>query len=131
MSQPLIKLVLIAAITVVGLFALRGGTRAVHRVVWRGYVVLILLAAALSILFPDILTWVAQRLGVGRGADLLLYVLVVTFMLVSVILFRRLAALERKYVVLARTLAVNQARVDDVAGPVETSSVDDETGTAE
>jgi hypothetical protein len=113
MSQPLIKIVLLAAIVVVGLFALRGSTRAMHRVLWRGYVVVILVAAALGILFPGGLTWIAHKLGVGRGADLLLYVLVVTFMLVSVILFRRLAALERKYVVLTRALAIQEARTDD------------------
>ena len=41
--------------------------------------------------------------------SLLLYVLVVTFMLVSVVLFRRLATLERRYTQLARTVAVNEA----------------------
>jgi hypothetical protein len=115
-NQPLIKLVLLAAIAVVGLFALRGSTRAMHRVLWRGYVVAILVAAGLGVLFPGALTWIAHKLGVGRGADLLLYVLVVTFMLVSVILFRRLAALERKYVVLSRALAIQEARTDGVEG---------------
>jgi hypothetical protein len=129
MSQPLIKLVLLAAIAVVGLYAVRGSRRAMHRVIWRGYVVAIFAAAAASILDPAIVSWVALRLGVGRGTDLLLYILVVSFMLVSVILFRRLADLERKYVVLARTLAINEARVEDVAGAVEVPPVDDETGT--
>ena len=109
MTQPVIKLLLLAAIAVIGLFAMRGSTRALHRVVWRGYVVLALVAAAASVLFPGILTWVAQRVGVGRGADLLLYVLAVSFMLVSVILFRRLAELERRYIMLARAIAIQDA----------------------
>lgn len=110
MSQALIKIVLLTAIAVVGLFALRGSTKAMHRVLWRGYVVAILVAAVLGVLFPGALTWIAHKVGVGRGADLLLYVLVVTFMLVSVILFRRLAALERKYIVLTRALAIQEAQ---------------------
>ncbi len=122
MTQPLIKIVLLAAIAVVGLFALRGSTKAMHRVLWRGYVVVILVAAAFGVLFPGSTTWVAHKLGVGRGADLLLYVLVVTFMLVSVILFRRLAALERKYVVLTRALAIQEARSDGSSGEHEGSS---------
>jgi small membrane protein len=122
MTQPVIKIVLLAAIAVVGLFALRGSTRAMHRVLWRGYVVVILVAAALGVLFPGSTTWIARKLGVGRGADLLLYVLVVTFMLVSVILFRRLAALERKYVVLARALAIQEARSDGADGGHEGST---------
>lgn len=119
MTQPLIKIVLLAAIALVGLFALRGSTRAMHRVLWRGYVVAILVAAALGVVFPGATTWIAHKLGVGRGADLLLYVLVVTFMLVSVILFRRLAALERKYVVLTRALAIQEARSGDAGGEHE------------
>jgi small membrane protein len=122
MTQPLIKIVLLAAIALVGLFALRGSTRAMHRVLWRGYVVVILVAAALGVLFPGATTWIAHKLGVGRGADLLLYVLVVTFMLVSVILFRRLAALERKYVVLTRALAIQEARSDGAGGEHEGST---------
>jgi hypothetical protein len=52
------------------------------------------------------LTTIANAVGIGRGADLLLYVTVVTFMLVSVSLYRRLAALERRYVELARQVAL-------------------------
>jgi hypothetical protein len=122
MNQPIIKLLLLAAIAVVGLFALRGSTRAIHRVVWRGFVVGGLLAAALSVLFPGGLSWLAHKVGVGRGADLVLYILVITFMLVSVILFRRVADLERRYVVLARQLAIRQAQEPDVRGPSKTES---------
>jgi hypothetical protein len=117
MTQPIIKLLLLAAIAVVALFALRGSTRAMHRVLWRGYVVGILVAAALSIVFPDILTRLAKVVGVGRGTDLLLYILVVTFLFVSVILFRRLDALERKYVRLARLIAIRDATDPDEADP--------------
>jgi hypothetical protein len=109
MSQPIIKLLLLAAIALVALFALRGSTKPVHRVLWRGYVVGILVAAALSILYPDLLSRFAKLVGVGRGTDLLLYMLVVTFLFVSVILFRRLEALERKYVGLARHMAIRDS----------------------
>jgi hypothetical protein len=106
----LIKLLLLAAILVIGLLAFRGSQKPIHKVIWRAYVVLVLIAAALAIVFPNALTRLANEVGVGRGADLLLYVLVVTFMLVSVVLFRRLAALERRYTQLARTIAVQEAR---------------------
>jgi hypothetical protein len=107
--MTLIKILLLAAIVAIGLLAFRGSRRAIHKVLWRVYVVLVVLAACMSILFPDMLTKVAELVGVGRGADLLLYVLVVTFMLVSVVLFRRIAELERRYTQLARTIAVNSA----------------------
>jgi hypothetical protein len=113
MTQPVIKLLLLAAIAFVGYYAVRGSRRALHRAIWRAFVCLALAGAALSVVFPDSLSWIANKVGVGRGADLLLYVLTIAFMLVSVVLFRRLADLERKYVTLARTLAIREARVDE------------------
>jgi hypothetical protein len=115
MTQPLIKLFLLAGIALVGYYAERGSRRAIHRVVWRGFVVVGLGAAMVSVLFPDILTWIAEKVGVGRGTDLLLYVMVIAFMLVSVVLFRRIADLERKYVALAREVAVREATEDSTA----------------
>ena len=112
MTQPLIKLLLLAGIALVGYYAVRGSRRAIHRVVWRGTVVVGLGAAMVSVLFPDILTWLALKVGVGRGTDLLLYVMVIAFMLVSVVVFRRISELERKYVALARELAVRRATED-------------------
>jgi hypothetical protein len=109
MTQPLIKLLLLAAIALVGYYAVRGGRRALHRVVWRGFVVTGLGSAMVSVLFPGALTWVANRLGVGRGTDLVVYILAVAFMLVAVILFRRLSDLERRYILLARTQALQSA----------------------
>ena len=107
--MTLIKLLLLAAIVVFGLLAFRGSRKAIHTVLWRAYVVLVVLTAGLSVVFPDALTGVANALGIGRGADLLLYVLVVTFMFVSVVFFRRLNELERRYTQLARAVAIRAA----------------------
>ncbi|HEX3222079.1 MAG TPA: DUF2304 domain-containing protein [Nocardioides sp.] len=120
MTQPLIKLLLLAGIALVGYYAVRGSRRAIHRVVWRGFVMVGLAAAVVSVLFPDILTWLAEKVGVGRGTDLLLYVTVIAFMLVSVVLFRRIAELERRYVTLARAFAIREAtEAPDGARPAE------------
>jgi hypothetical protein len=107
--MTLIKILLLAAILAVGLLAFRGSKRAIHKVLWRGYVVVVLVAAAFAVVFPDMLTRLAHQVGVGRGADLVLYVMAVTFMLVSVVLFRRITELERRYTQLARALAVRDA----------------------
>ena len=112
--MTVIKLLLLAAIVAFGLLAFRGSRKALHKVLWRAYVVIVVAAAGLSVIFPDALTTVAQLVGVGRGADLLLYVLVVTFMLVSVVLFRRVTELEQRYTQLARTQALqNLVAVSD------------------
>ena len=111
--MTLIKLLLLAAIVAFGLLAFRGSSKAIHKVLWRAYVGVVVVSAGLSVLFPEALTRVANTVGVGRGADLLLYVLVVTFLLVTMVLFRRLNELERRYTQLARSLAVRDA----VTGP--------------
>jgi hypothetical protein len=130
MTQPLIKILLLAALAVVGYFAVRGSRRALHRVAWRGFVVAALMAAVVSVVFPDVLTWMANKVGVGRGADLLLYMLTIAFMLVSVVLFRRLADLERRYVTLSRTLAIREAQSDDEPPVVSGASRAERAGKA-
>jgi hypothetical protein len=111
----LIKLLLLAAILVIGLLAFRGSQKPIHKVIWRAYVVLVLVAAALAIVFPNALTRIANEVGVGRGADLLLYVLAVSFMLVTVVLFRRIGQLERRYTEISRAFAVREAAWTDHA----------------
>jgi hypothetical protein len=128
MTQPLIKLLLLAALAVVGYYAVRGSRRALHRVVWRGLVLLAVVGGAISVVSPGVLNWVANKLGVGRGADLVLYGVTVAFMLVSVILFRRVADLERRYVALARAIAIREAGDDQVVQPDVPEEADGDLG---
>jgi hypothetical protein len=114
--MPIIKLLLLGGIAVVGVLAFRGGQSAAHRAFWRVGGLAVILASALSVLFPNSLTSIAQSIGVHRGSDLLLYVLVVVFMLVVVILFRRLGELEQRYVDLVRQLAIDEAARRERAG---------------
>ena len=67
--MTLIKLLLLAAIVVVGLLAFRGSRKALHKVLWRAYVVLVVVAAGLSVLFPDTadLAGAVRRRGPRRG----------------------------------------------------------------
>ncbi len=110
MSEILLQVALVTGIAVAGVIALRGGQRAIHKVLWRTCLFGRPGGRRLSVVFPDMLTWMARKVGVGRGADLLLYVAVVTFMLVAVALFRRVLILERRYTALARHVALLEAR---------------------
>jgi hypothetical protein len=121
----LIKLLLLAAILVIGLLAFRGSQKPIHKVIWRTYSVLVLVAGALAVIFPLALTRLANEVGVGRGTDLLLYMLVVSFMLVTVVLFRRISELERRFTHLARLMAVQSAAA---AGPDSRPGVRDQPG---
>lgn len=71
--------------------------------------VLFLVFGVLAVLYPDTLSVVARWLGVGRGTDLLVYGLLVAFAFAVVNTFLRFRQLERRYVLLARTIALRDA----------------------
>lgn len=61
--------------------------------------------ALLAILFPAATNNVARWLGVGRGADLMLYLASLFFLYVILMLFVRIRKLERDVTLLTRSLA--------------------------
>jgi hypothetical protein len=69
--------------------------------------------AIVSILFPVWLTRLAHLIGVGRGTDLLLYVLVIAFLLYASTSYRRNMLLNRKITQLARAATLAEARAED------------------
>lgn len=94
----IIKLLLSAALASIGLYAVaqRRTTRLFH-----GVMVFLVIAGAYFVWFPDHTTQIANALGVGRGADLLLYCWVVISLLLIVSLHLRL----RRHLVLITDLA--------------------------
>ncbi|MFL6154209.1 MAG: DUF2304 domain-containing protein [Ornithinibacter sp.] len=73
--------------------------------------------AAVSILFPDVWSRLAQLVGVGRGTDLVLYALVVAFLSFTVTTYLRFRDLETNYTRLARRIALGEAR--RASGPTD------------
>jgi len=65
--------------------------------------------AILSILMPGAWTWFASLFGIGRGADLILYLLVVAFVSFTVTTYQRFRALEVQHTKLARRIALDEA----------------------
>jgi hypothetical protein len=64
--------------------------------------------AVWSILDPNILNQLADVLGIGRGADLVLYGLVLAFFGFVVTTFRRFRDMEVRYTRLARRIALDE-----------------------
>lgn len=64
-----------------------------------------------AVLRPDDVTAVAQRLGVGRGADLLLYLLVVAFIFVVLNFYLRFRDMSERFTDLARAVALRDAEL--------------------
>jgi len=106
----LIQIILIATAFVLFVFFIRSShsvrTQAVKRI---GFVVFLVLNLD-AVLRPDDTTWLAHKVGVGRGADLVLYLLVVAFAFFSVNTFLRFRNLERRFTDLARSIALRDAQ---------------------
>lgn len=109
LDQPLIKAILLAAIVVVTAMLTRSTAGARHQAVRRLFLIGFVVLAAVAVLFPPLLNQVAHTVGVGRGADLLLYGLTVTFLGYVAASYRRLREMEQQVTTLARELAVREA----------------------
>lgn len=73
---------------------------------------LFVIACIVSIARPDLLSVVAGWLGVGRGADLLLYVLIIAFAFVAINTYLKFKDYEERLAVVARRLAISEARLE-------------------
>lgn len=109
MKIVLIQVVLIIVVFLVAvrLFRSRGArAQAIRRLGLIAFVAF----ALVTILFPDVWTSIARVVGVGRGADLVLYGLVVAFLSFTVTTYLRFRDLETRYTRLARRMALDEAR---------------------
>ena len=106
----LIKLLLLLAIALVAVFFMRPSPGARGRAVRRLGTVAFAVLAALSVLFPAVLTRIANLVGVGRGADLLLYALVIVVLAFMGSSYRNRKAFEVTLTQLARRTAIDEAR---------------------
>lgn len=64
--------------------------------------------AVLFILFPEWTNVLAQKLGVGRGTDLVLYLCIVLFYFVILKLYARMRKLEQQITDLIRKQAIDE-----------------------
>lgn len=105
-----IKTVLIAAVLVIAYFLIKSTSNTKNVALRRLLLVVFVILALLSILFPDTTTTVAHWVGVGRGADLILYLLVIAFLSYAVVSYRRMNIFENRITDLARELAIARSQ---------------------
>jgi len=107
--QFLVQIVLVLAVILGSIALMRGGTNARHLAIRRIMLMLFALCAALSVIFPEILTGIAHALGIGRGTDLVLYAMVVLFFVYMATAFQRSRQTEVTLTKLARKIAIDEA----------------------
>lgn len=66
-----------------------------------------------AVLLPDHITWVARQLGIGRGTDLVVYLLVVAFVFGMLNTYLRQREISEHLTYLARTVAIREAELDN------------------
>ena len=106
--------ILALALVLVGLYLLKARKSASQQAMRRLFILLALVAGFVAVLFPSYTNVVASYLGIGRGADLLLYAFVVFALFYVVHQYRRQLWQEKVTTDLARALTLAQAEVDDL-----------------
>jgi len=109
----IVKLLLIASVLAILAWVMRSRPSTRRLALTRMASIAVALCWVLAVINPDLVTWVANLIGVGRGTDLVLYVLVVVFTVSSVGQYQRLRQLEDRIAELTRSQALLGRRVDD------------------
>jgi hypothetical protein len=100
-----IQAILLLLILILGVYLLRRS-----RLVGRMVMILLVLTLSIFVLFPEFTTWIANRLGVGRGADFLFYVFALFVLYALVLVYIRLRDQDRKITQITRALAIREAQ---------------------
>lgn len=105
-DQIVIQLVLIGAFVVFGVILLRSGGSARTQAIRTITLVLLVGAAIFAVIFPGTIDALAKSIGVGRGADLLLYGFIIVFIGNALTTTRRMRAQNAQMTLLARKIAL-------------------------
>jgi hypothetical protein len=106
--QIVVQIVLVLAVVIVSLALMRGGSNARHLAIRRIMLVLFACVAGLSIFFPGMLTHIARFFGIGRGTDLVLYGLIVSFLVFMATTYQRFRHMETTLTKLSRRVALDE-----------------------
>ena len=102
----LIKILLIVVVLLLSLYMFKANLGA-KQTAWRRLGILAFaIVAVVVVIFPEITTTVARFVGVGRGADLLLYGLVIVVLYNMLMQAKQRNAAERRLTKLAREVAI-------------------------
>src|SRR4051812_18195583 len=101
----IIKLLLIIGIGIVFMYVLRHNNAMRFKAGKKILFLIFILTSIVSILYPDILNVIARYVGVTRGADLLLYILIVAFIFFILSNYLKLQQLAQRQAEVIRSIA--------------------------
>lgn len=109
----IIKIILIGLVVLAAGWFIMNRSKAHARAGVRLLVILFAVVATITIVFPGISNEVANIMGVGRGADLILYLLTLLFLFFCLSYYVRSKDEHQKIVLLARKIAIIEANESD------------------
>jgi hypothetical protein len=113
------QIILVLALLGIAVYLLRSTPSPRHLAIRRLVMLVGILAGIVVIIWPDLLTVIAQLVGIGRGADLLFYVAIIVGLLYIVNEYKRSVRLARLNTRLAREITLTEARLGDRISELE------------
>ena len=105
----IIRVILLAGLAAIGWFVFLRRNKMPFHIVAVGA---LLAAGAIAVVVPETTSEVASWVGVGRGADLVMYVSIVAILFVLVRYYAKFVELQRNVTQLARELAILRADLE-------------------
>lgn len=125
----IIRILLLSGLAATGWLVFLRRTRLPFHIV---IVFAVLAVAGIAVIFPDITAEAAQLVGVGRGVDLVIYLVEVGTLFVLLHYYTKFVEIERRQTEIVREVAILRAEVDrcmaaaGVTPPASASSSPDE-----
>ena len=108
----IIKYILIASLVILLILFLRGRRGSQWRAGKKVGLTVFIMAGLAAVVAPEQLNTIAHAVGVGRGADLLLYALTVTFVFATLNGYLKQQDTDRRIAELAREIAIDRAQAE-------------------
>ena len=107
--MSLIQFILLVCIFTVGFGVVRHFRQGRLKLIWLIVWILLWIGAAVIVLLPWTSTLIANLVGVGRGADFVIYLSIVGLAYLVFRLFMKIEDVEREITRLVRALAIEEA----------------------
>jgi hypothetical protein len=107
MNIQLSQIFLVIALLVFGLYVFRVRTVLTDRIV----LLILAIGGLVMVIHPNLSMWVANRIGIGRGTDLLLYVFILFSMFNFVGISSELKKIERQLTEVVRQQALQNPQI--------------------
>jgi hypothetical protein len=105
----IIRILLLSGLAAIGWLVFLRRTRLPFHIV---IVFAVLAVAALAVIFPDLTAEAAQLVGVGRGVDLVTYLVEIGTLFVLMHYYTKFVEVERRMTELVREVAILRAELD-------------------